>query len=354
MSRTSRCFIGDVEYSIDAPERIKKLLSDEFDKEGQFKSKHKVRWEIAYRPALSDKNHDKKIKKEEKGTFFDTGYTAEVEWENKRVIIYYDERILNRPIISKIARAWDWSYMSPEEIFVKNSIYDILEPVSHIIMGENGLGFIHSSTISSEDNEAFLFTGEGGVGKTALAIEGFKTGLNYMNDDLSLIDNKGFCYHYPKKLQIYGYNLHSSRFLKKRLFQKSSILDKIMWKFRYGVNGPSGVRRKVDPAELFGGSITNKSRIKNIFFLENDEELGVEPIVKDEFLDKEIEVIKKEFSDFINFLKEKEKERYYRFVENTEELYEHVYEKSGCFKISIPDDMDFKKAFEFIREEALL
>lgn len=127
-----------------------------------------------------------------------------------------------------------------------------------------------------------------------------------------------------------------------------------MWKFRYGVNGPSGVRRRVDPVELFAGSIMNRSRIKNIFFLENNEELGIEPIVKDEFVNKEIEVIKKEFSDFIDFLKQKDEERYYRFVENTEELYEDVYGKSRCFKISIPDNIGFKKSFEFIRQEALL
>ncbi|MEF8834912.1 MAG: hypothetical protein V5A76_02030 [Candidatus Thermoplasmatota archaeon] len=355
MDNGSICFIGDVRFSIDGPTEFKNILIKEFNKKDIYEKDFDVSWKIDYKPNLLAEDIDGRLKKEERGAFFDTGYSADIDWKRETVTIHYDKRILDDTLINRIAKFWDWSYMSPTEIFIKNTVYDILEPISHVVMSGKGSGFIHASAVSggSEKEGSALFTGEGGVGKTALAIQGIKNDLNYMNDDLSLVDNDVFCYHYPKNLQIYGYNIDVDPSLKKRFFQNKSLLNKIMWRLRYTLKGGSSVRRRVDPRRLFGNSITKRSRISEVFFLRRGDTLEIEPMDKTRFVDKELEIIKEEFSDFISSLKKDNRKMYDSFVEGTKKLYKNIYENSNCRTVYIPDDMDFEKVFTHIENEGL-
>ena len=66
-------------------------------------------------------------------------------------------------------------------IVAKNLIYDVMEPMAHGIMVKEMTGFIHASAVSN-GKACVLFTGEGGVGKTAMSLLATSKGFEYLND----------------------------------------------------------------------------------------------------------------------------------------------------------------------------
>ena len=290
------------------------------------------------------------MKKDEQGRFYDTGYSAILPKADEPLHINFDERVLRKGIVGKIATFWNWSYLTPIETVAKNIIYDILEPVAHRILLEEKLGFIHGSSVAKGERSV-LFTGEGGIGKTAMCLAGVSRGYEYMNDDLSLVDSLGHCYHHPKKLQVYGYNIKYHPDLKKRLFLGRGMLDRMQWQMRYLINGPSNVRRRTAPKELFEGSIRHSARISKVVFLRRDNELDMRKMKKEDFIASEMRIIHKEFSDYMNALKHVDEEGLSTVINGTKKLYGELFDHVDCLEVTVPVNYDFKKLFTLLEEE---
>lgn len=163
---------------------------------------------------------------------------------------YADGRGLG--LYSELKRFLDWNYLYPVERISKNLIYNLLEPFLNMYMLKLGQSFIHASAVS-ENKNAILFTGLGGVGKTSLTLKlVFNYGFKFMGDDLLIIDRDGRAYLYPKKIQIYAYNTENFQALQKGLMKGRNLFDRAHWHIFKTIQGPKCVRRRVSPEKILG------------------------------------------------------------------------------------------------------
>ncbi len=336
-----RCVIGSVGFTFSGDPKVAQHICNEF-KHNVNEANYEINIDIKPKKNLSIFSGD--FTKNEKGRFFNTGYAAHYPG-GKNMIVSVDRAILGRGLLQGISKVRDWNYLTPSEIVAKNLIYDLLEPISHDHMVKKGMGFIHASAYA-KGSLCALVTGEGGMGKTALCLIAQEKGYGYMNDDLSLVDIKGLCYHHPKRLQIYGYNIKESPELKGRIFEDRGSVDRIQFNFRNMFYGPKKVRRRVSSKELFK-RVTKRARTTKIFFLARGKELSIQNMDAKEFVDSELEIIRKEFSDYIQGI---DHSRHHALVENTRKLYSNLSEKAECVKVVSPFPYDLDKLFETIHK----
>jgi hypothetical protein len=105
------------------------------------------------------------------------------------------------------------------------------------------------SSILSGD-QAILFGGTGGTGKTSTLLEiGKNNRIHFLSDDILVVDRDQVYpnYAFPK---IYAYNTEGDREMERELLKKSSLGNKLHWHIKKKLR-PSGVRRRMDPAALY-------------------------------------------------------------------------------------------------------
>jgi hypothetical protein len=334
--------IGSIGFTFSGDLKVAEHICNEF-KQNVNEADFEINIDIQPKKNLSIFSGD--FTKNEKGRFFNTGYAAHYPGGNS-MKVSVDRAILRRGLLQGMAKVRDWNYLTPSEIVAKNLIYDLLEPISHDHMVKKGMGFIHASAYAKASLCA-LVTGEGGMGKTALCLIAQEKGYGYMNDDLSLIDKKGLCYHHPKRLQIYGYNIKESPDLKRRIFKDRGSVDRIQFNFRNMFYGPKKVRRRVPSNELFK-KVSKRARITKIFFLARGKKLSIQMMDANDFVDTELEIIRNEFSDYIEGINHS---RHHALMENTRKLYSSLSEKADCLKIISPFPYDLDKLFETIQKK---
>jgi len=78
--------------------------------------------------------------------------------------------------------------------------------IQTFLLGE-GYAFIHSAGVVNEKGEAILFTGAGGVGKTALVSHFVKNrGYKILGDDIIAIGKSGDCLPFPRSMILKDYH----------------------------------------------------------------------------------------------------------------------------------------------------
>jgi hypothetical protein len=338
--------IGRVDFSFEGDSEITHLIIKEFPKSNK-DMESKLNVNIKSTQELSKISGD--IKKSESGRFYDTGYVVTFPKKNNTMSIAIDDSVLSKGFIEKVAKIKDWNYLTPKEIVAKNLIYDILEPAAHELVVKKGMGFIHASAVAKDDT-CFLFTGEGGIGKTAMCLIASEMGYEYLNDDLSLVDSQGNCFHHPKRLQIYGYNIKNSRNLKRQLFKGRGFMDKFQFNLRNVILGPKKVRRRIPPNELFD-KIRESAKISRIFFLSHGNELKIHDMDQKRFIESELKIIQKEFSDYVNGITLMNKSKLDAIIGDTKKLYNSLYETTECMEVLVPPSQDLKKIFLKIESE---
>lgn len=146
------------------------------------------------------------------------------------------------------------------QIFHEN----ILVPMMFFIPNRS---IIHSSAVKF-NNKTFLFGGTGGVGKTSIELElcQNKNGT-FIADDISVINEKTEVYpnlNYPK---IYAYNVHGNSELEKIILDNTSIINRLHWSLKQRFFGPSSVRRRLSPFNLYKNTSTDKNSLDNYLIL---------------------------------------------------------------------------------------
>jgi hypothetical protein len=148
--------------------------------------------------------------------------------------------------------------------------------------------FLHSGAVS-DGSKAYVFTAEGGVGKTSTVLNLAKKGYQYLSDDWLIIGN-GRAYPFPKTLHIFDYNLkHDKEIAKKLLGLKRfyylpliKLLDVCQriphryFRFAFDVLKPKFF---VDVEDLYPNFKVGKvSPISKVFYLErwNKNEVDIE------------------------------------------------------------------------------
>lgn len=77
---------------------------------------------------------------------------------------------------------------------------------------------LHAGAVAKDD-KAYVFTGEGGVGKSSSVLKLLKEGYNYLSDDW-LIIGAGKAFPFPKRIHIFDYNLKDKEIAKRVLGYK--------------------------------------------------------------------------------------------------------------------------------------
>ncbi len=164
---------------------------------------------------------------------------------------------------------------------------------------------VHSSGIVNSQSEVVLFGGTGGVGKTSLEMTlCLDHGYKFFNDDIAVMDTKGFChpnFSYPK---IYGYNLLGAPDLKKEIFDELSQLNKFHYGYR-ALKGASKVRRRVEPVTFYGQIHEQEARVSSLVILirSNVEQITLEAISNEKAAEFNSLIMATEYNVFFDHIR---------------------------------------------------
>jgi hypothetical protein len=200
-----------------------------------------------------------------------------------------------------VRRFRDWNYLTDAEVRAKDAFYGVIDPAVFLSALRNDTAYVHASAVAT-DGGAFLFGGWGGSGKTSIAsLLALREGFKFVADDLTPIDSAGTVYPYPKKLQVYGYNTAGEPRLSRLLYARMSPLERLQWHLRLRLKGPERVRRRVNPADIYGATAisTRAAPLRAIWFLERTDAPAIKsrPAGAAELAERLANVIAKEFND---------------------------------------------------------
>lgn len=197
----------------------------------------------------------------------------------------------------------DWNYLTDTEVKAKDAFHGIIDPAVFLSALQNDTVYVHASAVATGDG-AFLFAGWGGSGKTSIAsLLALGTGYKFIADDLTPISGDGTVYPYPKKLQVYGYNAAGERRLSRLLYAQMTPLNRFQWHLRLRLKGPTRVRRRVSPADIYGATAipTGPVPLCALWFLERTDSRSItsRPATASELARRLTDVIAKEFNESV-------------------------------------------------------
>src|SRR4029078_8606315 len=104
-----------------------------------------------------------------------------------------------------LVKSRDWNFLLPTEQLAKNFMSDVFDYLTQIKKLEVGQSSIHASSFTKDDRTVVV-AAWGGIGKTTSMLKLVaEDNWNFLSDDLGIIDETGFIYRSPKKMQIYAY-----------------------------------------------------------------------------------------------------------------------------------------------------
>lgn len=201
------------------------------------------------------------------------------------------------PLITKIR---DWNFLLPEEQLAKNFMYDVFDYLTQIQNLYVSQSYIHASSFTKNERTVAVVAW-GGIGKTTSMLKLVtEDNWKFLSDDLGIIDENGFIYRSPKKMQIYAYNVEGQPALKKLLLKGRAFVDMLNWYYRKTRYGIKKVRRRISADELFKENVGVSARLTDIFFIEraavNDFE--TQPISIDELASKAASTVMSEIDPY--------------------------------------------------------
>ena len=200
-----------------------------------------------------------------------------------------------------IQRIWNWNFLTRDEEYAKNFMYDVFDYTTQTKQLELGQTYIHASTMT-KGRLALALLASGGIGKTSSLLKFIlEDNWQYLSDDLGLIDDDGVLRRTPKKLQIYGYNVRGQETIKQALLARRSLTDRAAWFSRLNYAGERRVRRRTSAEEVFTSEkIAGAAPITHAFFLERRgvEQFLLEPMSVDELSDCAAQILMQEIQPF--------------------------------------------------------
>jgi hypothetical protein len=193
-----------------------------------------------------------------------------------------------RKMFPRIAKIRDWNFLLPAEQVAKNFMYDVFDYLTQMQNLHAGQSYLHASSFT-RDGRTVAVAAWGGVGKTTSMLKlVVEDNWKFLSDDLGIIDEAGFIYRSPKKMQIYAYNVEGQPALRHMLLHGRSMVDMLNWYYRKSKYGIKKVRRRVSADELFKDKVGVSGRLTDVFFIERAAVRGFEtyPISPDELAAK--------------------------------------------------------------------
>ncbi len=78
----------------------------------------------------------------------------------------------------------------------------IIQPYLYYRLPTRGYSFVHGSAVSTADGSGAIFFGTSNVGKTRVALEMARQGMDFLGDDLAIVGPQGQGFSYPKRVRI--------------------------------------------------------------------------------------------------------------------------------------------------------
>lgn len=228
---------------------------------------------------------------------------------------------------------------------------------SILIFFNNDLTLIHGSAVSDENNEAVIFTGRGGVGKTAMELKFIiHNNFNFIADDMVPISNSGTVYLNYAFPKIYSYNVKNSKIVKSKLFRNRSVFDRLHWIMYPRIfKLPFRVRRKVDPVTFFDGKISYKASLRKIFFLTRKKvkSFDIVSLSPNEIAELSWKIILDEYRPLFEHIKrhgqhDEKSVVIHKISNNYKKTLINAVKNAECFLIKIPLKEKIDKIYTFV------
>ena len=277
-----------------------------------------------------------------------------------KLTAYCDPRYLDNSyakFMSYFRRIRDWNYLFPIDRVAKNLIYNLIEPFLNTYMLKYGQSFFHGAGVYDRSG-GVIFTGWGGAGKTATSLRlVLEHDFKLLSDDLIIIDENKYTYMYPKRMQVYAYNVEGFEKLYKILMHNRGVIDRAHWQLFKLLHGRKGVRRRVHLHEIVGSDKIgpNKTKIKKIYYLlsKTGGELEVSEASAKTIAKFSRAVIKKELWSVYKFFNALEaitepKISLDEILDKNEELYANILSDIDCSMIYVPKGTNPTKITEAV------
>ena len=217
----------------------------------------------------------------------------------------------------------------------------VIDPLIIFKMNEKGHPIVHSSCVS-KDGHAYLFTAQGGGGKTSTALYSVERGLNFLGDNFIILD-KGHVLSFLSPLNIFSFNL--APIVRKNM----SIKSRAEFYFKdllHRIGGPRVVT-KINVKDIFSDSLANKSKLDSVFLLIPKEKFDIAEIGKEELIRYFVANLKLDSFPFLKYMLEYS----YMFPESKMATHWDRYEESlrknlndtiSIFRVEVPQKYDMK------------
>lgn len=104
--------------------------------------------------------------------------------------------------------------------------YYVVLPLLKLLLNRHGLTFIHSSAVDMDDKR-YALTGWGGTGKTNTLLRLIESGAVYLSDDLTVVDENGRLFPFPRSINVYHYNLEGVPSLARKMTRRQRARARI-------------------------------------------------------------------------------------------------------------------------------
>lgn len=174
----------------------------------------------------------------------------------------------------------------------------LVDPLINFKLTEKGLSLVHASCISKDDC-GFMFSAQGGGGKTSIALYSVDRGCSFLGDNFAIID-KGLARSFLSPLNIFSFNL--APIVMKNMSHKS----KAEYLFKDLLHNVTGLRvvTKINVKEIFPKSLVTNSKLNSVFLLIPKERFRIEEIDKEEMIDHMVANMKLDSFPFLKYMME--------------------------------------------------
>lgn len=258
---------------------------------------------------------------------------------------------------------------------------DVIEPLMLIHLVKKGYAFLHASAVSDKEG-ALVFSAFPKTGKTNIAVSLLEKGYSFLSNELVIISEKGEIFSYPRPITLYHYNFKTfpglvSKVTKGSLAERLKIEILMFLAKIYNLDAVKNPRNLILRAlqlsliealgknyplraEEIGAKTADKTKFKKIFLLYRDNRI----------LKPEIGIVKNRqllaSQLWADILREKNKfliktalSCNYAFPEKKALLEEDSFklgegiiykalENVQCFKLALPEKVDFREISNFI------
>ena len=143
-------------------------------------------------------------------------------------------------------------YFSYQEMLASTLLYRLIIPAVQLALVKMNCSLVHASAVHDARGNALLLCGWGGTGKTSASTQLYlQPGAKwqYLSDDLAIVSGDGRIYFSPIPLNIFPYNTSRFQELERRLLGNMGKLDRLHWRARARLLGPSSVARRIAPLQ---------------------------------------------------------------------------------------------------------